>query len=312
MLPVLRSSGDLLADRRFGYAQAAFEAADHAAAADLAAQVLELAPGYAPAHALLGRARLALGERDLAVVALNAALLAEPEDALGVGIDLARLGALPPDAAIAPAYVRALFDDYAPRFDRHLTRHLDYRGPGLIAAAVRRACALRGRPFRFCRILDLGCGTGLVGRAFAGAFDCLEGVDLSPKVLAKARKTHLYDALHEAELVGFLAAAEPASADLVVAADVFVYLAALDEAFQAARRALLRDGLFGFSVQAHAGDGFVLGEDARYSHGERYLRELAADAGFAVASLEPASTRQDRGEDVPGFVAVLVPHPERP
>jgi hypothetical protein len=74
MLPVLRSSGDLLADRRFGYAQAAFEAADHAAAADLAAQVLELAPGYAPAHALLGRARLALGERDLAVVVLNAAL----------------------------------------------------------------------------------------------------------------------------------------------------------------------------------------------------------------------------------------------
>jgi predicted TPR repeat methyltransferase len=115
---VLRSSGDLLADRRFGYAQAAFDGGDHAAAADLAAQVLELVPHFAPAHALLGRAKLATGEREAAIAALQAALDSEPEDALG--IELARLGALPPEEAIGQAYVRALFDDYAPRFDKHL------------------------------------------------------------------------------------------------------------------------------------------------------------------------------------------------
>ena len=302
---VLRSSGDLLADRRFGYAQAAFDEGDHAEAADLARQVLELAPRFAPAHALLGRSRLALGEQEAAVVALRNALESEPDDALGVRIDLARLGALPKEEAIGAAYVRALFDEYAPRFDKHLIKNLNYRGPALIEAAVRRTCGLSGRPFHFRRILDLGCGTGLVGRAFAGRFDRIEGVDLSPKMLAKAKKTHLYDALHEADLLGFLEAAAPVSADLVVAADVFVYLASLRDAFRAARRVLTRDGLFAFTVQAHEGEGFALGGDARYSHGEPYLRGLAAEIGFAAAFLERASTRQDRGADVPGFVVVL-------
>jgi predicted TPR repeat methyltransferase len=307
--PPLRSSGDLLADRRFAYAQAAFDEGDHAAAAELALQVLELAPAYAPAHALLGRAQAALGDTEAAVAALRAALAAEPDDALGVRLDLARLGALPPEAAIAPGYVRALFDDYAPRFDKHLIKNLNYRGPALIAAALRRACALRGRPFRFGHVLDLGCGTGLMGQALAGRFETLEGVDLSPKMLAKARKTRLYDRLHEGGLLEFMAAREEASADLVVAADVFVYLASLEEAFRAARRALSRDGLFAFSVQAHNGDdfgdGFALGEDARYAHAEPYLRRLAAGAGFTVALLERASTREERGEAVPGLVAVL-------
>jgi predicted TPR repeat methyltransferase len=128
-------------------------------------------------------------------------------------------------------------------------------------------------------------------------------------MLAKARKTHLYDALHEGELVRFLGATEAASADLAVAADVFVYLASLEPAFRAARRVLARDGLFAFSVQAHAGDGFALGEDARYSHSEGYLRALAAETGFTAALFECASTRQDRGEEVPGSLVVLQPAP---
>ncbi|MFL5056254.1 MAG: methyltransferase domain-containing protein [Microvirga sp.] len=305
MPPLLRSSGDLLADRRFGHAEAAFAAGDHQAAADLAAQVLELVPRFAPAHALLGRARLAMGERDAAIAALRRAVAIEPEDALGVGLDLARLGALAPEEAISQGYVRALFDDYAPRFDKHLIRNLAYRGPELIAAALRRACALRGRPFRFRRGLDLGCGTGLAARALEGRAAMVEGVDLSPRMLAKARKTHLYDRLHEGDLVGFLAGCGEASADLLVAVDVFVYMASLAPAFRAARRVLARDGLFAFSVQAHDGDGFALGEDGRHAHGEAYLRRLAAECGFTVAFLEEASTRQDRGEDVPGLVTVL-------
>ena len=305
MPPLLRSSGDLLADRRFGHAEAAFAAGDHQAAADLAAQVLELVPRFAPAHALLGRARLALGERDAAIAALRRAVAIEPEDALGVGLDLARLGALAPEEAISQGYVRALFDDYAPRFDKHLIRNLAYRGPELIAAALRRACALRGRPFRFRRGLDLGCGTGLAAGALEGRAAMIEGVDLSPRMLAKARKTHLYDRLHEGDLVGFLAGCGEASADLLVAVDVFVYMASLAPAFRAARRVLARDGLFAFSVQAHDGDGFALGEDGRHAHGEAYLRRLAAECGFTVAFLEEASTRQERGEDVPGLVTVL-------
>lgn len=300
-----RSSGDLLADRRYGYAKAAFDDRDFAVAADLARQVLELTPDYAPAHALLGRAQAALG--DDAASALRRAVELDPDDLLGVRLDLARLGAVAPEAAITPGYVRALFDDYALRFDRHLVKNLNYRGPELVHDAVRSACARSGRPFRFGRVLDLGCGTGLMGRALEGRFEAIDGVDLSPKMLAKAKRTHLYDRLHESGLLGFLDAAGERTFDLVTAADVFVYLAALDEVFGAARRVLTRDGLFAFTVQAFEGTGFCLGEDARFAHGEPYLRRLAAAADFATLLFEPVSTREDRGEPVPGFVVVLGP-----
>src|SRR5829696_3511849 len=229
--PTLRSSGDLLADRRYAYAEAALKEADYQTAIDLAAQSLELAPSFAPAHALLGRARALLGKRDAAIEALSKALDLEPEDPLGVRIDLARLGALPLQEAIGAGYVRTLFDDYAGTFDKHLVKNLNYRGPELLQAAVRRAYAAYGAPMWAERVLDLGCGTGLVGQAFAGTYAAIEGVDLSPRMLAVARKTRLYDRLHEGELLDFVKEQPDRTADFVVAADVFVYLAALDEIF---------------------------------------------------------------------------------
>jgi predicted TPR repeat methyltransferase len=300
-----RSSGNFRADNRYEYARAAFDERDFEAAADLARQVLELAPGFAAAHALLGRSLAETGMREEAVRALRQALALDPEDALGVRLDLARLGALAPDEAITDGYVRALFDDYAPKFDRHLTGSLHYRGPELIADALRRACSRRIRECRFGLTLDLGCGTGLMAQALAGLCSSVEGVDLSPRMLEKAKATKLYEALHEGELVAFLSSRAGAEADLVVAADVFVYMAALDAAFRETHRVLRRDGLFAFTVQAHAGRGFILGEDARYAHSESYLRELADANGFTVAILERVSTREDRGVPVPGFLCVL-------
>lgn len=304
-MPLPRSSGDLTADRRYAYAEAVFADGDHAAAAELAEQTLELVPNYAPAHALLGRARAALGERAAAVAALWRALGLEPQDALGVRLDLARLGALPPEEAVSAGYVCALFDDYAQRFDRHLVEGLKYRGPELLYAAVRRVCAANGGMPSAERALDLGCGTGLVGQAFAGACDTIEGVDLSPRMLAVARRRRLYARLHQGELLDFLKGQGERTADLILAADVFVYIAALEAIFGEVHRVLKRGGLFAFTVQAHEGEGVALGTDARYAHGEKYLRGLAGEAGFAPRLLEAVSTRQDRGLDVPGFLLVL-------
>lgn len=300
-----RSSGDLLADRRYEYARGAFDEKDFEGAADLARQVLELAPDFAAAHALLGRASMELEQPQAAAEALRKALSLEPEDTLGVRLDLARLGILAPGDAVSEGYVRALFDDYAPRFERHLTRSLSYRGPELLVDALRRACSSRIRPGRFGPTYDLGCGTGLMARALEGCCARIEGVDLSPGMLDRARREKLYDALHESELVAFLTRCETASADLVLAADVFVYMAALDAAFREIARVLKRGGLFAFTVQAHEGEGFVLGEDARYAHGEAYLRALAAESGFDLVLFERVATRQDRGRPVPGFLVVL-------
>lgn len=298
-----RSSGDLLADRRYAWAEAAFAGGDAEAAADLAGQVLERVPGYGPAWLLLGRARAAVPTlRREAAQAFRAALALDPEDSLGARLHLAELGETE-EEAISPAYVRALFDGYAGRFERHLVEGLGYCGPALIRSALER---LRGPGVVFSRVLDLGCGTGLMARALQGIAGSLTGIDLSPRMLAEARRTGLYARLDEGDLRDVLQSEPPASADLAVAADVFIYLRTIGPVVAGVARVLVPGGLFAFTVQAHPGErGAVLGADGRYAHGVATLREAAEAAGLAVALLEPAEIRRQNGSGVPGWLVVL-------
>lgn len=312
----MASSGDLLADRRYAYAQAMLEEGDHAAAIDLARQALELAPGFAPAWFLIGQAHEAVfraldsgadasGEYRDAVSAYETARALDPEDRLGAGLRLGAMSVGDPLVAMSPAYVRQLFDDYAIRFERQLRQSLKYRGPELLHDAVRRACSRRLRPFAFAQALDLGCGTGLAGEAFRPECRHLAGIDLSSEMVRRARAKRLYDDLATGDLLAWLDEQPDASADLVLAADVFVYLGDLAPVFSRVARVLRRDGLFAFTVQAHPGEGVRLGEDGRYAHAEPHLHALADAAGLGAVIAESVSTRQDRGVDVPGWLLIL-------
>ena len=156
-----------MADRRFAWGEAAARDGDFAAAADLFAQTLELAPDWAPGWLALGEARQQLGDLPAAREAFACADMLDPSGELGVGLRLAALGVGQSPATAPAAYVRDLFDQYAARFDSHLVGALAYRGPDILREAVARACRALGRPVRFNAMLDLGCGTGLAARAFA-------------------------------------------------------------------------------------------------------------------------------------------------
>ena len=123
--------------------------------------------------------------------AFRMSLVADPADAQGATARLALIGRARRAAALPQAYVARLFDDYAPRFDAHLTKNLGYRAPALIADAL--SAVAPGR--RFASALDLGCGTGLMGEALRGRVDHLTGVDLSAAMIAKARERGVYDGL---------------------------------------------------------------------------------------------------------------------
>ena len=82
-------------------------------------------------------------------------------------------------------YVRALFDGYAPGFDKALTEGLSYRAPELFFGATQAAHAVT--PMKFGSVLDLGCGTGLAAIPFRPFSDWMVGVDLSSAMLAQAR-----------------------------------------------------------------------------------------------------------------------------
>ena len=112
-------------------------------------------------------------------------------------------------------------------------------------------------------MLDLGCGTGLAGAAFRPHVDWLVGVDLSPKMIEEARRKGLYDKLVVGDIAQFLGEQRAASAHLVIAADVFAYVADVGAVCAAVARVLAPGGLFGFTVETHAGEGAIVGaEDA--------------------------------------------------
>jgi predicted TPR repeat methyltransferase len=295
------SSGNLLADRRFEFAQALAERGDLEAAADLMTQTVALSPAFASAWFALGDLQERLGQRAKAESSFREALRHEPDDRHGATLRLARLGV--PASAMPSAYVETLFDQYADRFDHALVDGLAYRGPALLRAAIERASPPSRR---FAHMLDLGCGTGLAGEAFRDMTARMSGVDLSAGMLAAARGKNLYSDLARADLIAFLAASRERY-DLVVAADVFAYLSDLEPVCAAVADVLAPAGLFGFSVETHAGDGVLLGEKLRYAHGGAHVRAALAAAKLSALEIEPASTRNEAGVPVPGLIVVASP-----
>lgn len=296
-----RTSGDLLADRRYAYGDAAFAEGDWQAAADLFRQTIELAPHWPPAHHALARAAIRLEARVEARQALETVLRLDPDDHLGAGLLLAQLGLAGPAEAMPAAYVAALFDEYAPRFDNHLVETLQYRAPQLLCAALEAQAP--GRHFEV--VLDLGCGTGLMARALAGRFGSMAGFDLSAGMIEKARDTGLYARLAVADLLAALEAEPPAGADLVIAADVFCYVPDLAPVFREVRRVLAPDGLFAFTVQTQGGEGVVVGPDARLHHAPAFIRAVAATAGLRLGLEQEVISRLDAGRPVPGALYLL-------
>ncbi|WOJ89826.1 tetratricopeptide repeat protein [Methylocapsa polymorpha] len=297
--PILRTSGDLTVDRRFIYAQSAAADGDHAAAAELLEQTLDLAPHWAPLWLALAMAYEKTGRPDEAVAAFSRAAELDFEGELGAGLHLARLGAARTPAGAPEGYIRGLFDQYADRFETHLIEGLAYRGPGLLADALASLGAAR-----FGHVIDLGCGTGLCGARFRASSDRLTGVDLSPRMILEARGKGVYDRLETGGIVGFLAREPARSASLVLAADVFVYFGDLAPVLAAAVGVLEPVGLFAFTLQWASDRDYELGPDMRFSHSEAYVKRVARDAGLSIALLEQASTRKDAGVDAPGLVVV--------
>ncbi|MGO9702472.1 MAG: methyltransferase domain-containing protein, partial [Xanthobacteraceae bacterium] len=280
-----------------------------AGAADVLAQTVALAPNFATAWFALGAIRDRLGDRSGAVAAFEQTRDADPQDYHGARLQLARLGSGDRTPAMSEIYVRRLFDQYAARYDTALTERLAYRGPVLLRQAVEEAIRASHRPLRFGSMLDLGCGTGLAGAAFHPVAHKIVGVDLSPAMVAQAAAKDIYDRLHTGDLTAFLSDefSNAATYDLVLAADVFVYVNELSPIVAGVARVLSSDGLFAFTVETHSGDGVKLLPTLRYAHGEPYIKQALNESGLAPVSIANAAVRSEKGVPVDSLVVIAQP-----
>lgn len=283
------------------------EALRHAGRIDEAQHVLAEAAAAHPddgsVHKALGLLALTAGDREAAARHYRRAQAQLPDDPEVAHLLAAAEGQ--PVASAPPAYVRTLFDAFADRFDAELVEHLRYDTPRALAAALR--AALPRQDVRL-RIVDLGCGTGLAGAALAGNALDLVGVDLSPRMLERARARGLYAHLACDDLVAFLAARAADTFDAAVAADVFNYVGRLDDALAQCSRVLVRGGLLAFSLETHDDPGedqAVLMPSGRFAHRVDAVLRTAIDHGLQLLRRAHVTLRLDRGRPVAGAILVL-------
>ena len=207
-------------------------------------------------------------------------------------------------SGMPPAYVRALFDQYAPRFEAALVDDLGYRGPALLFRAVLSARSVLRKPAFFRRAVDLGCGTGLAATAFARVVDHFTGIDLSPRMIERARATGLYAELQVADMLEGLRGKPDASVDLILAADAMIYLYDLAPVLCEVKRVLVSGGLLAFTAETHGGTGVIIGEGLRYAHAAAYVRASIEAAGLKLSQCEVLSARNEGSAPVPGLVVV--------
>ena len=317
--------GGLLA--RLTLIKALLVSGEPASARAQAREVASLNPGVAPAVLALGEALLAVDALPTAIAELQRALRLDPglvrartliaEAWLKAGEadkaleNLRALDNPPPDMIAAceaikaasrsdAGYVRHLFDQVSADYDERMIGQLAYAAPQILFDLA--AMVMPG--YQQLAVLDLGCGTGLAGAVFKPLAARLDGVDLSPAMIEKARGRGIYDDLQVADLETALGASGP-HYDLILAADTLVYLGDLAPVFEGARNRLSANGYFLFTVEKAEVAGFELGPKRRWRHSETYLRELAGRAGLNVAGLVEAAPRREAGRPVDGFAAAL-------
>jgi predicted TPR repeat methyltransferase len=259
-------------------------------------KAVELQPDYFKALFNLANFLAVPAHYSEATAYTQRALKQKPDDQVMSYLLAALTGERQPSATPLD-YVRSLFDNSAPSFDADLAG-MSYRAPEMMRGLISPPAEPKSLD-----IVDLGCGTGLSGVPFAEMARTLVGVDLSPPMLEVAGMRGIYTRLVQGELLEVLAA--PEQYDLILSADVFIYVGDLASVFAAVRRSLRPNGRFVFAVESHSGTGYALQPTRRYAHSVDYIRTLAVQTGLCEIAMTSGLLRTEFGVNIDGYSFVL-------
>ena len=238
--------------------------------------VLAKAPETIDAHNNIAACCLRLQKEQQAIEHYQQVLTIEPKNAIANYALAALTQSTVPSAAPA-SYVQGLFDNYASHFDEHAAQGLAYCVPDELARLLNAHLA---HAVSTVRILDLGCGTGLSAKALMTSDRELIGFDLSIKMLRQAQHKGIYHLLVQGDLSAW--PFEAKHVDVIVAADVLVYLGDLRALFARVVQTLDDGGVFAFTVESCQHTDYQLLTSGRYAHNVDYLMALAREFGLEL------------------------------
>jgi predicted TPR repeat methyltransferase len=167
----------------------------------------------------------------------------------------------------------ALYRDWASTYDRTMLDGLQYQSPRLVAERL-----AAWMPGRDGAVLDIGCGTGLAGRELAArGFALIDGVDISPDMMAVAREHGDYRDLVCADLNARLPLADSAYQGAICCGTFtsgHVRAHCLDEIM----RVLAPSAPFAFTVKLEVWESFGFKDK---------LAHLQASGVLAIVALAP-------------------------
>ncbi|KGP63337.1 methyltransferase [Legionella norrlandica] len=241
-------------------------------------QILHLQKDHAPSLNNLAAIYLRMEKRDTARDYLKQALAINPQDKVSQHMLNAITGETCTDTT--EQYAQNLFNNYALYYDQHMQGQLHYTIPHHIGRLVHRFQLLQVN-----NVLDLGCGTGLTGTVLREISKHLTGVDISEKMIARAKEKGIYDLLVCSELIDFLKK-DNKYYDLAVAADVLPYFGDLENIFNYLQQRLNQKGFFIFTTEISAATPWKLESSARFSHLPEYIEELIHKYQFQLVEKE--------------------------
>jgi len=195
----------------------------------------------------------------------------------------------------------SLFDDYAQRFDMHLVRGLQYKMPERVAQQL-----LALHPDRKFNLLDLGCGTGLLGVYLGPIQGYMIGVDLSRKMIEQAARHKVYARFHTINILDALRETPADLYEVITCLDALIYVGDLTPVIPNALRILKPGGHFIFTCEA-AQEGepdlALRTGTGRYAHRDTAVERLCREAGFDQVQIEHLPMLRMEGDaPLPGFL----------
>ena len=186
-------------------------------------------------------------------------------------------------------YTQKLFDHFAENYEKVLDK-VNYK---VVSEIKKILDNVEGT------ILDLGCGTGLVGKALKSEKNKIIGVDISAKMLEVAASSGVYEELLEVDILEYLNnkdffTPQGRGVNLIVAADVFSYFKELKDIVKACKRVPLV-----FSIEAGVGC-----YNGRYKHNPCKIEKLLLRCGYNKIEKYPLILRIEDGQDVEGILFV--------
>ncbi len=268
-------------------------------------QAFKIEPERTDAYWEIAYSKEMVGDLTGAVTDYEKCIMENPDNSMARHL-LAALKGDTPDKA-PEKYVSELFDDYAEVFDKELIDELSYCVPQQMEKQIKKVLFdNKEKP----AVLDLGCGTGLVGESLCHLAEAIDGVDLSPKMLEVARTKRIYAKLYEADFESFLFDRNVGKKEynIVVSGDALVYCGKLANISTGVFDRLASGGFFCFSLEESQNLDYQLQRSGRYSHSSYYVNETLKACGFVPWIEKSIVPRTDGELDISGKLYLFKKH----